>query len=189
MAAAHTTTKLQALVVTLQDEVTALQAARAASATELQALVATLLAEVTALRATRATSTAVVFADMPQMLGANDLINNLSKLGSEIYKQSIMPLDNKAFTDGFNMTANKTVVFTKVFQNCDTAMGWNQGTKQVITFNNIGKQQKEEQQKKPFKANSATVLWPPRPSTPSSPPSWPPWPTWTKTNDGSRRHT
>ncbi len=55
------------------------------------------------------------------------------------------------------MTANKTVVFTEVFQNRDTAMGWNQGTKQVITFNNIGKQQKEEQQKKPFKANSATV--------------------------------
>ena len=55
------------------------------------------------------------------------------------------------------MTANKTIVFTEVFQNCNTAMGWNQGTKQVITFNNIGKQQKEEQQKKPFKANSATV--------------------------------
>ena len=37
-------------------------------------------------------------------------------------------------------------------------MGWNQGTKQVITFNNIGKQQEdEEQQKKPVKANSATV--------------------------------
>ena len=68
-----------------------------------------------------------------------------------------MPLGNKALTDGFNMTANKTVVFTEVFQNRNTAMGWNQGTKQVITFNNIGKQQKEEQQKNPFKANSATV--------------------------------
>ena len=56
------------------------------------------------------------------------------------------------------MTANKTVVFSEGFQNHDTAMGWNQGTKQVITFNNIGKQQKdEEQQKKPVKANSATV--------------------------------
>ena len=68
-----------------------------------------------------------------------------------------MPLGNKALTDGFNMTANKTVVFTEVFQNRNTAMGWNQGTKQVITFNNIRKQQKEEQQKKPFKANTATV--------------------------------
>ena len=79
MAAAHTTTKLQALVTTLQDEVTALRATRAASATKLQALVATLLAEVTALRAARAASTAVVFADTPQMLGANDLIGNSSK--------------------------------------------------------------------------------------------------------------
>ena len=89
-----------------------------------------------------------------------------------------MPLNDKALTNGFNMTANKTVVFTEVFQNRNTAMGWNQGTKQVITFNNIGKQQKEEQQKKPFKANSApSPLRPPRLSTPSPPPSWPPWPT------------
>jgi len=91
MAAAHTTTKLQALVATLQDEVTALRATRAASATELQALVATLLAEVSALRAARAASTGVVFTDTPQTLGANDLIDNSSKQGSEIYKQSIMP--------------------------------------------------------------------------------------------------
>ena len=76
-----TTTKLQALVATVHDEVTALRAVRAASATELQALVATLLAEVTALRAARAASTAVVFADTPQMLGANDLIDNSSKRG------------------------------------------------------------------------------------------------------------
>jgi len=123
MAAAHTTTELQALVAMLQDEVTALRTARAASATELQALVATLLAEVTALWAARAASTAVVFADIPQTLGADDLIDNSSKRGSEIYKQSIMPLDDKALTDGFNMTANKTVVFTEVFQNRDTEMG------------------------------------------------------------------
>ena len=94
MAAAHTTTELQARVATLQDEVTALRAARAASATELQALVATLLAEATALRAARAASTAVIFTDMPQTLGANDLIDNSLKRGSEIYKQSIMPLDD-----------------------------------------------------------------------------------------------
>ena len=157
MAAAPTTTKLQALVTTFQAEVTALRAARAASATKLQAVVAMLLAEVTALRAAKAASTAVVFADTPQTLGTDDLINNSSKRGSEIYKQSIMPLDDKALTNGFNMTANKTVVFAEVFQNCATAMGWNQVTKQVITFNNIGKQQKEEQQKKPLKANSTTV--------------------------------
>ena len=63
----------------LQDEVTTLRAARAASVNELQALVAMLLAEVTALRAARAASTAVVFADTHQTLGADDLIDNLSK--------------------------------------------------------------------------------------------------------------
>ena len=64
MVAGPTTTKLQALFVTLP-EVTALRATRAPSATELQALVATLQAEVTALRAARAAPTAVVFANLP----------------------------------------------------------------------------------------------------------------------------
>jgi hypothetical protein len=57
------------------------------------------------------------------MLGAEDLIKYSSKRGSDIYKQGITPLDDKALTDGFNMTANQTVVFTEAFLNCATAMG------------------------------------------------------------------
>ncbi len=66
---------------------------------------------------------AVIFVDMPQTLGAKDLINYSSKRGSDIYKQEIAPLDDKAHTDGFNMTAGQTVVFTEAFLNCATAMG------------------------------------------------------------------
>jgi hypothetical protein len=79
---------------------------------------------------------AVIFVDMPQTLGAKDLINYSSKRGSDIYKQEIAPLDDKAHTDGFNMTAGQTVVFTEAFLNCATAMGWNKGSKQITTFNN-----------------------------------------------------
>jgi hypothetical protein len=79
---------------------------------------------------------AVIFADRPQTLGAKDLINYSSKQGSDIYKQGIAPLDNKALTNGFNMTASQTVVFTEAFLNCATAMGWNKGSKQITTFNN-----------------------------------------------------
>jgi hypothetical protein len=78
----------------------------------------------------------VVFPDTPQTLGAEDLINYLSKRGSDIYKQGIAPLDDKALTDGFNMTANQTVVFTEAFLNRASAMGWNKGSKQITTFTN-----------------------------------------------------
>jgi hypothetical protein len=59
----------------------------------------------------------------------DDLIDYSSKQGSVIYKQGIAPLDDKALTDGFNMTANQTFVFTEAFLNCATAMGWNKGSK------------------------------------------------------------
>jgi len=71
---------------------------------------------------------------MPQMLGAEDLIDYSSKRGSEIYKQGIAALDDKSLTDGFNMTANQTVVFTKAFLGRAIAMGWNKGSKQITTF-------------------------------------------------------
>ncbi len=79
---------------------------------------------------------AVVFADMPQTLGANELIDYSSKQGSDIYKQGVAPLDNKALTYGFNMTAGQTVVFTEAFPNRATVMGWNKGSKQITTFTN-----------------------------------------------------
>ncbi len=78
----------------------------------------------------------VVFADTPQTLGAEDLIDYSSKRGSEIYKQGIAPLDDKSLTNGFNMTTNQTVVFTEAFLSRATAMGWNKGSKQITTFTN-----------------------------------------------------
>jgi hypothetical protein len=109
--------------VQLQDQVTALEHAAAAAAPAAPAATAT-------------ATTAVVFADTPQMLGAEDLIDYSSKLGSDIYKQGIAPLDDKALTEGFNMTANQTVVFTEAMLNRATAMGWNKGSKQITTFIN-----------------------------------------------------
>ncbi len=86
--------------------------------------------------ATTATTSVVVFADTPQTLGAEDLIDYSSKRGSEIYKQGIAPLYDKSLTDGFNMTANQTAVFTEAFLGHATAMGWNKGSKQITTFTN-----------------------------------------------------
>jgi hypothetical protein len=121
MATVPTVTDLQALILQLQNQVTALINAAATAAPAAPA-------------ATTAATTAVVFADTPQTLGAEDLIENSSKQGSDIYKQGISALDDKALTDGFNMTTNQTVVFTKAMLNRATAMGWNKGSKQITTF-------------------------------------------------------
>jgi hypothetical protein len=121
MATVPTVTDLQALILQLQNQVTALINAAATAAPAAPA-------------ATTAATTAVVFADTPQTLGAEDLIENSSKHGSDIYKQGISALDDKALTDGFNMTTNQTVVFTKAMLNRATAMGWNKGSKQITTF-------------------------------------------------------
>jgi len=123
MANAPTTAELQALIQQLQAQVQALQNAAATAAPATQA-------------ATTAAPSVVVFAETPQMLGAEDLIDYSSKRGSEIYKQEIAALDDKSLTDGFNMTANQTVVFTEAFLSRATAMGWNKGSKQITTFNN-----------------------------------------------------
>jgi len=125
MAATRTPTELEALVIQLQGEILALQAAAASAPT----------AAPTATTTTAAPSV-VVFADTPQMLGAEDLIDYLLKRGSEIYKQGIAPLDDKSLTDGFNMTTNQTVIFTKAFLSHATAMGWNKGSKQITSFTN-----------------------------------------------------
>ena len=123
MANAPTTAELQALIQQLQAQVQALQNAAATAAPAAQA-------------ATTAAPSVVVFADTPQTLGAEDLIDYLSKRGSEIYKQGIAALDDKSLTDGFNMTANQTVAFTEAFLSRATAMGWNKGSKQITTFTN-----------------------------------------------------
>jgi hypothetical protein len=123
MATTPTIAELQALIQQLQTQVLALETAAATAAPTVSA-------------ATTAATTAVVIADKPQMLGAEDLIDYSSKRGSEIYKQGIAPLDDKSLTDGFNMTANQTVVFSEAFLSRATAMGWNKGSKQITTFTN-----------------------------------------------------
>ena len=123
MATVPTVADLQTLILQLQAQVLALKTAAATTAP-------------TVSPATTAATTVVVFADMPQTLGADDLIDYSSKQGSDIYKQGIAPLDNKALTDGFIMTANQTVVFTEAFLNCATAIGWNKGSKHITTFTN-----------------------------------------------------
>ena len=91
--------ELQALITTLHQQVTALQnAAPAAQA------------------APAAAATQVVFADSPQMLGVNNLINYSKKLGKDIYKHGCKALNDKAFTNGFNMTPNETVIFVEALQ-------------------------------------------------------------------------
>ncbi len=89
-----------------------------------------------AIAAPQAGAAPVVFADTPQMLGTNDLINYLTKRGSAIFKQGCQALDDKALTNGLAMTPNQTIIFVKVFCCRATAMGWNQGTRQITMFTN-----------------------------------------------------
>ncbi len=78
----------------------------------------------------------VVFTDMPQTLGANDLIDYLTKRGSAIFKQGCKALNEKALTNGFAMTPDQTVIFVEAFHRCAMTMGWNQGAWQITTFAN-----------------------------------------------------
>jgi len=124
MATTPTVAELQALIQQLQAQVQALENAAAAAATVAPAATTTTAAPL------------VVFADTPQTLGAEDLIDYSSKRGSEIYKQGIAALNDKSLTGGFNMTANQTVIFTEAILSRATVMGWNKGSKQITTFTN-----------------------------------------------------
>ncbi len=84
MATVPTVADLQTLILQLQAQVAALETAATAAATAAPAAPA----------ATTAATTVVVFADMPQTLGADDLIDYSPKRGSDIYKQGIAPLDD-----------------------------------------------------------------------------------------------
>jgi hypothetical protein len=111
---------------------------------DLQALIQALQAQVQALQnaapavqaAPAAAATPVVFTDMPQMLGVDDLIDYSTKRGQLIYNQGCKALGDKALTSGFNMISNETVVFAKAFQRHANAMGWTKETKQIRTFTN-----------------------------------------------------
>jgi hypothetical protein len=111
---------------------------------ELQALIQTLQAEVAALQnaapaaqaAPTAATTQVVFVETSQTLGVDDLINYSTKRGKDIYNQGCKALDDKALTNGFNMTPNKTVVFIEALARKADSMGWSKGTKQITKFTN-----------------------------------------------------
>jgi hypothetical protein len=112
---------------------------------ELQALIHTLQVKVMALYNTAPSAQAapaaaamqVVFADSPQTLGVDNIIDYLKKLGKDIHEKGCkVALDDKALTDGFNMTPNKTVAFVEAFEREAKSMGWSTGTKQITTFNN-----------------------------------------------------
>jgi hypothetical protein len=119
-----TTAKLMAIITTLQAQIVALQNAAPAAAAAPPAGTAT-----------------IVFADTLQMLGANDLIDYLTKRGSTIFKQGCKPLIDKALNDGFAMTPDQTVIFAEAFRRFATMMGWNQGAMQITLFaNSTGRQ-------------------------------------------------
>jgi hypothetical protein len=109
---------------------------------ELQALITMLQAQVQALQnaalAVQAApaATQVVFADTPQMLGINNLINNLTKLGKDIYNHGCAALNDKAFTNRFNKISNETVNFVEALQRHVDLIGRTKGTKQITTFTN-----------------------------------------------------
>jgi hypothetical protein len=108
-----------AIITTLQAQIVALQNAAPAAAAAPPAGAAT-----------------VVFANMPQTLGTDDLIDYSTKRGSTIFEQGCKPLDDKALTDGFAVTPNQTIIFVKAFHRRATTMGWNQGTMQITSFAN-----------------------------------------------------
>jgi hypothetical protein len=99
---------------------------------ELMAIIATLQAQVAPLTAMAPVVAAaqptgaapVVFADMPQMLGVNDLINYSTKQGLAIFEQGCKALDHKALTDGSAMTPNQTIIFIEAFHCCATQLMW-----------------------------------------------------------------
>ena len=97
------------------------------TAAELQALILQLQNQVATLTSGAAAAgpapAAVVFADTPQSLFADDLINYSTKRGSSIYEQGCKTLDDKSLTNGFGMTSNQMVVFVESLTRCATAMG------------------------------------------------------------------
>ncbi len=103
----------------------------------LQGQVATLTAAAaTAPLACFATPAPAAFADTPNVLGVNVLIDYLTEIGWVIYEWGSQALDDKALTDGFLMTQAQTIVFVEALQLKCSQMGWNQSTKQITSFIN-----------------------------------------------------
>ena len=115
MATAPTTTELQALITALQAQVATLVTATPAGPTV----------------ATKAT---VIFAETPQTLNPDNLLDYSSKRGASVFEQGCKPLDDKALINDFGMTPNQTVVFVKALRCRSIQMGWLQGTLQITKF-------------------------------------------------------
>jgi hypothetical protein len=105
-APAPTTAELMVIITQLQAQIVALQNAPPAAAA-----------------APPAGAAPVVFANTPQMLGADDLIKYSTKQGLAIFEQGCKALNNKALTNGFAMTPNQTVIFVEVFHCGAMTMG------------------------------------------------------------------
>jgi hypothetical protein len=125
MATVPSIADLEALIQQLQAQVLALENAAAAAATIAPAATTT-----------TAAPSVVVFAETPQTLGVDDLIDYSTKRGKDIYNQGCKALDNKALTNGFNMTPDETVVFIEALERKADSMGWSKGTKQITKFTN-----------------------------------------------------
>jgi hypothetical protein len=119
-------------------------AAPAPTVADLQALIQAIQAQNALLQdalsaAPAAGTTAVItFADTPQTLNTDDILDYSTKRGSSIYEQGCKALDNKALAGGFGRTTYQTVVFVEAVSCCTIAMGWNKGTTQITTFTNRG---------------------------------------------------
>jgi hypothetical protein len=119
-------------------------AAPAPTVADLPALILTLQAQVANLQvaipaAPSAGAAAVItFADTPQTLNADDLLDYSTKRGSSIYEQGCKALDNKALAGSFGMTTDQMVVFIKAVSHDAAEIGWNKGTKQITAFANHG---------------------------------------------------
>ena len=132
MANQPTVAELQALILQLQTQVQALENA-ATAALIVQAAPA---------------AAQVVFADTPQTLGAEDLIDYSSNKREQKKDEAWKKEPPKA---GESKEGKKVGKFT--FNWCEHHMAWNVHKPADCL---LGKQHKDEQ-KKPYKANSATV--------------------------------
>ena len=117
MAAQPTVAELLAQIQALQGQVNALTAAAAAPTAPVA-------------------PTTVVFADTPQSLDVENVIDYGTKRGSEIFKQGCAALDDKSLTEGFNMTADQVVIFVEALQRRCKEMGWDKGSKNITSFLN-----------------------------------------------------
>jgi hypothetical protein len=118
-APAPTTAELMAIITQLQAQIDALQNASPAAAADPPAGAATLL-----------------FADTPQILGANDQNRFLDETRVGHIQARLQGTQRQGTYCGFAMTPNQTVIFVVAFNRPTTTMGWNQGARQITLFAN-----------------------------------------------------